>query len=160
MPHLRDQQNQLDNLEATIKLREADLATRASKNTVPPSPVRLFAPTKDTCETCKAGYTMRDGVCMSCASHCLKCDIAGPGGCNECGPRRMLHARLELSGVQCTRSVMPSGENAVERCRCARALGKHTTHDRSPPAVHITGERGGVDEHDTTILFPSHAHLQ
>ena len=35
MPHLRDQQNQLDNLEATIKLREADLATRASKNTVP-----------------------------------------------------------------------------------------------------------------------------
>ena len=35
MPHLRDQQNQLDNLEAAIKLREADLANQASKNTVP-----------------------------------------------------------------------------------------------------------------------------
>ena len=35
MPHLKDQQNQLDNLEAAIKLREADLATEASKKTVP-----------------------------------------------------------------------------------------------------------------------------
>eukprot|EP00621_Florenciella_sp_RCC1693_P014673 CAMPEP_0182531388 /NCGR_PEP_ID=MMETSP1323-20130603/8823_1 /TAXON_ID=236787 /ORGANISM="Florenciella parvula, Strain RCC1693" /LENGTH=270 /DNA_ID=CAMNT_0024740935 /DNA_START=255 /DNA_END=1063 /DNA_ORIENTATION=- len=34
MPHLKDQQNQLDNLAAAIKLREADLTSRASKDTV------------------------------------------------------------------------------------------------------------------------------
>ena len=33
MPHLKDQQNQLDNLELAIKLREADLATEAFKAT-------------------------------------------------------------------------------------------------------------------------------
>ena len=35
MPHLKDQQNQLTNLEAAIKLREADLTDRSSKATVP-----------------------------------------------------------------------------------------------------------------------------
>ena len=33
MPHLKDQQNRLDNLEAAIKLREADLASQALKDT-------------------------------------------------------------------------------------------------------------------------------
>ena len=35
MPHLKDQQNQLDNLETAIKLREADLASQTAKATVP-----------------------------------------------------------------------------------------------------------------------------
>jgi hypothetical protein len=34
MPHLKDQQNQLDNLEVAIELREADLVSQASKNMV------------------------------------------------------------------------------------------------------------------------------
>ena len=52
----------------------------------------------DTCTTCLPGKTLVDGKCHKCAEHCLQCDIAGPGGCNECGPRRMLHVRLELQG--------------------------------------------------------------
>ena len=59
----------------------------------------------DTCDHCKAGFTLVNGVCQACAAHCLKCDQAGPGGCNECGKRRMLDVRLE-----------PHGEGEVHKC--------------------------------------------
>jgi hypothetical protein len=53
-----------------------------------------------TCERCADGFTVDPSTkqCASCAAHCLKCDEAGPGGCNECGPRRMLEVRLEVHG--------------------------------------------------------------
>ena len=49
------------------------------------------------CDKCKSGFTYNrvSNTCERCAAHCLKCDEVGPGGCNECGARRMLHARLD-----------------------------------------------------------------
>ena len=47
-----------------------------------------------------SGWTLvsATGKCGRCAAHCNFCDEAGPGGCNECGKRRMLEVRLEVHG--------------------------------------------------------------
>jgi len=50
-----------------------------------------------SCDACKKGYTKSavTGTCQHCANHCDVCDQAGPGGCDECRDRHMLHIRLE-----------------------------------------------------------------
>merc|ERR550514_2498505 len=52
------------------------------------------------CDMCQRGYTLDKvtGDCAACAPHCYQCDASGPGTCSECGPRRMLHVRLEVHG--------------------------------------------------------------
>ena len=62
----------------------------------------------ETCDTCMPGFTNILGQCKPCAAHCLKCDAAGEGGCNECGARRMLHVRLELHGE--VHECLPCGD--------------------------------------------------
>lgn len=64
--------------------------------------------TLDTCDSCMPGFTNVLGQCKPCAAHCLKCDAAGEGGCNECGARRMLHVRLELHGE--VHECLPCGD--------------------------------------------------
>jgi len=49
---------------------------------------------------CNTGYTLSaiTAQCQRCAENCVKCDQAGPGMCDDCGPRRMLETRLEVHG--------------------------------------------------------------
>lgn len=55
--------------------------------------------TTESCSTCNRGFTLVDGrECKACAPFCIQCDEAGPGGCNECARRRMLHVHFDLEG--------------------------------------------------------------
>ncbi|CAJ1426427.1 unnamed protein product [Effrenium voratum] len=101
---------------------------------VPPvvcAPHCTFCIMSGTCETCVTGYTrlVPSLQCAACASHCLRCDSAGPASCDATG---CIQGYTNVAGkcLACSSHCEQCDRSGPANCdpgQCARGYGNSGT---------------------------------